>query len=209
MRKKWIIPLLLSFAALGSAFAQQSEVRNLKDCIDYALTHSLKIQQNKASEQTAAIGVLQAKAGLLPSLNASMNQGVTYRPFQESGGNFVNGGIASNAADKATQSGSYGINASWTLWNGGKNRLNVQNSELEQQMASYTTTATVNSIQEQIAQLYVQILYMQEALKVNTQLLKQDSIVYARGEQMVKEKQMSKADLAQLGAQVAVGGITW
>ena len=205
MRKKWIIPLLLSFAALGSAFAQQSEVWNLKDCIDYALTHSLKIQQNKASEQTAAIGVLQAKAGLLPSLNASMNQGVTYRPFQESGGNFVNGGIASNAADKATQSGSYGINASWTLWNGGKNRLNVQNSELEQQMASYATTATVNSIQEQIAQLYVQILYMQEALKVNTQLLKQDSIVYARGEQMVKEKQMSKADLAQLGAQVSSG----
>ena len=82
MRKKWIIPLLLSFAALGPAFAQQSEVWNLKDCIDYALTHSLKIQQNKASEQTAAIGVLQAKAGLLPSLNASMNQGVTYRPFQ-------------------------------------------------------------------------------------------------------------------------------
>ena len=97
--------------------------------------------------------MLQAKAGLLPSLNASMNQGVTYRPFQESGGNFVNGGIASNAADKATQSGSYGINASWTLWNGGKNRLNVQNSELEQQMASYATTATANSIQEQIAQL--------------------------------------------------------
>lgn len=129
MRKKWVIPLLLSFAALGSAFAQQSEVWNLKDCIDYALTHSLKIQQNKASEQTAAIGVLQAKAGLLPSLNASMNQGVTYRPFQESGGNFVNGGIASNAADKATQSGGYGINASWTLWNGGKNRLNVQSSE--------------------------------------------------------------------------------
>ena len=72
-------------------------------------------------------------------------------------------------------------------------------------MASYATTATVNSIQEQIAQLYVQILYMQEALKVNTQLLKQDSIVYARGEQMVKEKQMSKADLAQLGAQVSSG----
>lgn len=105
MRKKWIIPLLLSFAALGPAFAQQSEVWNLKDCIDYALTHSLKIQQNKASEQTAAIGVLQAKAGLLPSLNASMNQGVTYRPFQESGGNFVNGGIASNAADKARRAG--------------------------------------------------------------------------------------------------------
>lgn len=83
--------------------------------------------------------------------------------------------------------------------------MNVQNSELEQQMASYATTATANSIQEQIAQLYVQILYMQEALKVNTQLLKQDSIVYARGEQMVKEKQMSKADLAQLGAQVSSG----
>lgn len=205
MKKRMFLSILLSMASFGVGVSQQAGTWRLKDCIDYALSHNLKLQQDKATEQTAAIGVKQAKAGLLPSLNASMSQGVTYRPFQETGGNFVNGGIASKAADKATQSGSYGVNASWTLWNGGKNRLNVQNSELEQQKATWTTATTANSLQEQIAQLYVQILYMQEALKVNTELLKQDSIVYARGEQMVREKQMSKADLAQLGAQVSSG----
>lgn len=45
----------------------------------------------------------RGKAGLLPSLSGDLTQGVSYRPFQESGGNFVNGGIATSAADKVTQ----------------------------------------------------------------------------------------------------------
>lgn len=198
--------LLAAIGLPATAGAQTSGgTWTLKDCIDYALQHNITLQKNRAAEQTAEITRKSAKAGLLPSLSASVTQGLTYRPFQETGGNFVNGGIASSAADKATQSGSYGINASWTVWDGGRKKYTIQDSEYGIQSAAYATEVQANSIQEQITQLYVQILYMQEAVKVNETLLAQDSVVCARGQEMVKQGQMSKADLAQLTAQVSSG----
>lgn len=203
-KRLWTYAFLAALAS-GGVTAQTSNAWSLQDCIDYALQHNITLKKSQASVQTADINVKQAKAGLLPSLNASLSQNLTYRPFQDTGGNFVNGGITSSSSDKATQSGSYGVNASWTVWNGRQTRMNIQDSELSKQSAELETETSANSIQEQITQLYVQILYMQEAVKVNEKLLEQDSIVYARGEEMVKQGQMSRADLAQLAAQVSSG----
>lgn len=203
MNKRISTFALAAMLMTGFASAQTNGAWTLQDCINYALQHNIQLQKNRASEQTADIAVKQAKAGLLPSLNASTTQGLTYRPFQETGGNIVNGGITSSAADKAIQSGSYGINASWTVWDGGQKRLNIKNSELSRQEAEYATETTASSIQEQIAQIYVQILYLREAEKINKELLKQDSIVFKRGEQMKLQGQVSKSEVAQLQAQVS------
>lgn len=181
------------------------KVWTLQECIDYAVAHNVQMQKNRVSEQSSAVDVLEAKAGLLPSLNASVNQNLNYRPFQETGGNFVNGGIATSAADKATQSGSYGVNASWTVWDGRKTRMNITKSQLSERMSALDTEKAANDIKEQIAQLYTQILYMTEAEKVNRTLLAQDSVVLARGEEMVHVGQLAKADLAQLQSQVSQG----
>lgn len=200
--------MALMLACLPAGLVAQTEGRKawtLQECIDYAVAHNVQMQKNRVSEQSSAVDVLEAKAGLLPSLNASVNQNLNYRPFQETGGNFVNGGIATSAADKATQSGSYGVNASWTVWDGKKNRMNITKSQLSEQMAALDTEKAANDIKEQIAQLYTQILYMTEAEKVNRTLLAQDSVVLARGEEMVHVGQLAKADLAQLQSQVSQG----
>ena len=197
---------LLACLPLGlMAQSESPKVWTLQECIDYAVAHNVQLQKNRVTEQSSAIDLLEAKAGRLPNLNASVSQNLNYRPFQESGGNFVNGGIATSAADKATQSGSYGVNASWTVWDGQKTKMNVANAQLQGQMAALDTEKAANDIKEQIAQLYTQILYMTEAEKVNRTLLSQDSVVLARGEEMVHVGQMAKADLAQLQAQVSQG----
>ena len=197
---------MVSFALLAVAGnAQTNGMWTLKACIDYAMAHNAQLLKSAATEKSASVDVSEAKAGLLPSLSGAVTQGVNYRPFQESGGNFVNGGIATSAADKATQNGSYGINAQWVVWNGGKNKMNVTNAQYTQQLAAYDTQTQANKIKEQIAQLYVQILYMVEAEKVNRVLLAQDSTICARGQQMVSVGSMSKADLAQLQSQVSQG----
>lgn len=197
---------MVSFALLAVAGnAQTNGMWTLKACIDYAMAHNVQLLKSAATEKSASVDVSEAKAGLLPSLSGAVTQGVNYRPFQESGGNFVNGGIATSAADKATQNGSYGINAQWVVWNAGKNKMNVTNAQYTQQLAAYDTQTQANKIKEQIAQLYVQILYMVEAEKVNRVLLAQDSTICARGQQMVSVGSMSKADLAQLQSQVSQG----
>lgn len=203
IRKKYVAASLALLPFMS--FAQTNGVWTLKECIDYAVTHNVSLLKSVTTEKSASVDVAEAKAGLLPSLSGALTQSVTYRPFQESGGSFVNDGIATSAADKATQNGSYGINAQWVVWNGGKNKMNITNAQYNQQLAAYDTQTQANKIKEQIAQLYVQILYMTEAEKVNRTLLKQDSTICERGQQMVSVGSMSKADLAQLQSQVSQG----
>lgn len=176
---------------------------SLQECIDYALENNIQIKKNKATEEQEAIGLKENKAALLPSLSFSMNQSLSYRPLQETTSNLVANGIASSSSNKLTENGSYGLNASWTVWDGGANLKNVKVQELNQQMAALTTETSQNSIQEQIVQLYIQILYSEEALKVNDSLCATAQKQYDRGVVMTEEGLMSQAELAQLKSQLS------
>lgn len=197
---------MMALAALPTVMAAQSaKTWTLQDCIDHALSHNITLQKNRAAETTAAIGIKEARGALMPTLSAQTSQGLTYRPFQETEGNIVNGSLASNTANKATQSGSYGINASWTVWDGGKKRYSVATSELKAQQAEAESDITAQTLQEQIANLYVQILYLEEAVGVYSQLLHQDSIVCRRGEEMLRAGKISRVELTRLQSQMSSG----
>lgn len=191
------------FAASLAASAQTAQKWTLQQCIDYAVAHNIQIQKNYASVRSAQVDLLEAKAARQVTLNASAAEQVQYRPFQESASNFVNGGLASSSSSKVGESGSYGINASWTLWDGQRTKYNIQNAQLAQDIAETASAITANSLQEQIAQLYIQILYTQEAYKVDEELLKQDQQLYERGQEFVNQGKMSRADLSELEAQVS------
>lgn len=208
--KKTLLPLCglclgLPLCAQTEAAPDSTPNWTLQACLDYALAHNVQLKKNQATTASARVSVLEAKAAKMPTLGGSISQALTYRPFQETGSNFVNGGIATSAADKAMQSGSYGINVQWVVWNGGQTRMNITKAEYDVQLAAYDALTHANSIQEQIAQLYIQILYMEEAEAVNRTLLSQDSLICRRGEEMVEVGSLAKADLAQLSAQVSQG----
>lgn len=203
--KKTILSLavLLLIGQTRPVFA--GETWTLKACIEHALKNNLKLQKSRLNEASAETDVKQAKAALFPSLSASMTQSVAYRPFQESAAQFVNGSKTSSSSNKTSQTGSYGINASWIVWDGGKNTKDIKVKRLDQEMAQLTTETEANSIQEQIAQLYIQILYSQEAVTVNEALLKSDEAELERGQEMLNQGKLSKSELAQLEAQTATG----
>lgn len=200
---KSIFALLAGLLAASPIMAQKTWT--LAECVDYALANNISLQKARANVDTQEANIYERKGALLPSLHASVQQGLNWRPLSESANNFVNNGIASSSARHATYSGSYGVNASWTAWNGGRNQMNVESAELSRDIAALAVDQSSNNIAEQIAQLYVQILYMEEALKVNEQLLQHDRTIYQRGQDMVEQGQMSRSDLTQLEAQVASG----
>lgn len=185
--------------------AQADNNWTLQNCIDYALQHNIQIQKSRLSEQTSQQTTAESKAALLPSLSASLSEAVAYRPFQQQGGNFVNGSVASSTSNKTIANGNYGVNASWTLWNGNQNRNTIKSNQLSEQIASLQTQQTANTIQEQIAQLYVQILYTQEAVKTNQKLLENDEQLLQRGQELLRNGKATQADVAQLQAQVDNG----
>ena len=199
MRKIFII-----LTALFVATAVQAQKKwTLQECIDYALQNNISLQKTKLARRSATEDLKQSEAALLPSLSASTNQSVGYRPWTNSGIATVTNGTVSTSVNKTYYNGSYGLNASWTVWNGNRNRNQVKLNRLTEQQAELDSAYTANSIQEQIAQLYVQILYLSEAIGVNEQSLEASKMNEERGQQMLEVGKMSKADLAQLTAQRA------
>lgn len=192
--------ILLAMAAAG-LWAQAQQQWTLKDCIDYAMQNNITLKQARITKQTATETRKQSQAALLPSLTATTNQNVGYRPWMNSGMSMVTNGTVNNSVTKTYYNGSYGINASWTVWNGWKNTNQVKLDKLSEEQAELGMQTTANSIQEKIAQLYVQILYLNEAISVNQQSLEASRKNEERGQQMMQVGKMSKADLAQLTAQ--------
>lgn len=199
MKKSFI--LFATAVLVTSAFAQKKWT--LEECIDYAMQNNITLQKSKLQKLSAIEDVKGSKAALLPSLNASTNHSVGYRPWQDAGITTVTNGQVNSKISKTYYNGSYGINAQWTVWNGNKNTNTVKLNQLSEQQAKLSEQETANSIQEKIAQLYVQILYLTEAIKVNESSLETSRKNEERGKQMVEVGKMSKADLAQLSAQRA------
>ena len=69
-------------------------------------------------------------------------------------------------------------------------------------MAELQTEQTANSIQEQIAQLYIQILYENEAIKIDTANISTSRLQVERAKERVNVGDLAKVDVAQLEAQL-------
>lgn len=176
---------------------------SLRDCIDYALANNIKLQKAKIQEYSALEDVKQSQSVLLPSLNLSTSQDVNYTPWPQQGRATVADGHVQSSVDKVYYNGSYSLMGNWTVWNGNKNRNNVKLNKLAVEQARLDSATTANSVLEQIAQLYVQILYSNEAISVTKESLKTSQTNEQRGKTMVEVGKMSRADLAQLTAQRA------
>lgn len=176
---------------------------SLRDCIDYALANNIKLQKAKIQEYSALEDVKQSQSALLPSLNLSTSQNVSYTPWPQQGRATVADGYVQSSVDKVYYNGSYSLMGNWTVWNGNKNRNNVKLNKVAVEQARLDSATTANSVLEQIAQLYVQILYSNEAISVTKESLKTSQTDEQRGKTMVEVGKMSRADLAQLTAQRA------
>lgn len=196
---------LLFTALLTSALslsAQEDKQWTLEDCINYALEKNIQLQQNKISLQESEEDVKEAKAALFPSLSFSTGHNVVNRPYQENNST-VSGTEIISSDSKTTYSGNYGLNAQWTLWNGNQRLNNIKQQKTNREIAQLTVAETENMLKEQIAQLFIQILYADESIAINKGTVEVSRATYERAQELFKEGSISKADLAQLEAQLS------
>ena len=196
---------LLFTALLTSALslsAQEDKQWTLEDCINYALEKNIQLQQNKISLQESKEDVKEAKAALFPNLSFSTGHNVVNRPYQENSST-VSGTEIISSDSKTTYSGNYGLNAQWTLWNGNQRLNNIKQQKTNREIAQLTVAETENMLKEQIAQLFIQILYADESIAINKGTVEVSRATYERAQELFKEGSISKADLAQLEAQLS------
>ena len=195
--------LLLIGVMMLAVSASAQKFWTLQECIDYAMENNITLQKSKLQKSTATETLKGSKAALLPTFSASTNQTLGYQPWKDTGTAYVSNGTVNTKVDKTSYNGSYSVNGQWTVWNGNRNFNNIKRDRLAEEEAELSAQETANSIQERIAQLYAQILYMAENVTVNEQMLETSKKNEDRGREMLEVGKMSKADLAQLSAQRA------
>lgn len=204
MKKHFFLPVMLAVLVAMQSFAQTAAGKwTLDDCIAYALSNNISLQKAKLQRQSAQEDVLQSRSALLPSLDFSTSHNVSYSPWQDDGKSTVANGYVESSVNKVYYNGSYSLGANWTVWNGGKNINTVKLNKLTEQQAALDSATTAIGIEEQIVQLYIQILYSAEAIEVNKQSLEASRKNEERGKAMLEVGSVSKADVAQLTAQRA------
>lgn len=200
-----IICMFAVLSAIAPFYAQDKQERaqwTLEDCINYALEKNIQLQQDKISLQESEIDIKDARASLFPTLSFSTGHNVVNRPYQGQSAT-VSGTEIISSDSRTTYNGSYSLNAAWTLWNGGKRLNTLKQQKTNKAIAQLSVSETENTLQEQIAQLFIQILYADESISINKGTLEVSEATYKRGEELFKEGSISKADLAQLEAQVS------
>ena len=203
---KLFVLSMLAWSGVAQLQAQESTVLpskwTLEQCVDYAMQHNIQLRQRQLSREQNELDIKQSEASLWPSLSFSTNHNVSWRPFNESFVNLSNGTMTQTSSE-VNYNGSYGLNANWTVWNGGRNHKNVEKNKLTAELSDYSTQETANSIQEQIVQYYVQILYQTEAVRVNKEVLEASKLQRDRAKTMVDVGSLARVDLIQLEAQVS------
>lgn len=202
MRKSLFIALLAALS-LGTPTAADAKTWTMEECLQYAMDNNITLQRAKLTKLSAAEDTKLSKAQLLPSLNFSTSQNVNYTPWQKSGVATVTDGKVESSIDKVSYNGQYTVSANWTVWNGNRNRNQVKLNSIAEQQAEMDSVTSARNIEEQMAQLYIQILYTKEAINVNKATLEAAKVNENRGKQMYEVGQMSKADFSQLTAQRA------
>jgi outer membrane protein len=179
--------LLLSVATMLSASAQQQW--SYQDCVDYARDHNISLQQSRLAGESSQYSLEAARAQWAPSLNFSTSQGYVNTPFAKDGVN------------KNAYSSNYGLNAGWTVWDGGSRENNIKRSELQTNIAELTTNDLFRTLETDILSLYINILYAKEAITINEDAVVVSKEQMDRAESLMNSGRLSKVDYQQFVAQ--------
>jgi outer membrane protein len=188
-RRVWIACVAL----LGWQFAAAHDslkVWTLGECLDYALENNIQLRQSRNDYLSGIEDTGEAKAALFPSLTASVTQGFTNYP-------------SSNATDRNSYTGTYGLNAGMTLYEGGKLRTAVKRQQVQNRIDALSVEESANDIRIAIVQAYMQCLYAAEAVTVNRSTADASKARRDRAEAMWQAGSISKVDFAQLESQYA------
>ncbi|MCM1355075.1 MAG: TolC family protein [Staphylococcus sp.] len=157
------------------------------DCVNYARTNNISLRKSILTEESAAISLEKARGQWEPSLEAGTNQGYSNAPW-------------SNGSSNAYTS-SYNLNASWTVWDGGKRDSDIRRGKTDVERSRYATDNVMRNIQTELLSTYINILYCKETIAVNTDLAQVSRAQADRAKQMMESGKISLVDYQQLETQ--------
>ena len=180
--------------SVGSFTANSQNVWSLQKCIDYALENNIQIKQQEISTNYYENQVSQAKANRLPNLNAqigndnSFGRSLTYlNTYKNVNSSSVTGGASTN----------------FTIFNGFQLSNTIDKQELDLQATLKDLQKAKDDIMLSIARSYLEILFAEEIVLVDSAQLEVTQQQINRTQQLVDAGSLAKGSLLEIQAQLA------
>ncbi|MGM9841017.1 MAG: TolC family protein [Candidatus Limisoma sp.] len=186
MKRILLIVPLLFFAMSVEA---DERMWTYRECVDYAFEHNLTLRGKQLERASSEANLEQSNAEWLPSLSFSTSQG------------FVNYAHPNENTDRNAYSGSYGLNAGWTLFNGFKRRNQIEADKLQVEISQLGIDDYRYTIQTEILSKYIDILYAKESIDIAEKSLEVSAYQLERAKALVASGKMSRVDCAQIESQ--------
>ncbi len=189
-----ILPLaaaaLLSFETRAQSVEKEVIPMTLEECLEFAKSNSITLQQSIIGIDNRIADEISAEGAFLPNLSASVSQNLSANPLSQS-------------SATTNYNGSYGIDLSLNLYNGGRNLATLEQSRVQSDIATLSMEEMENSIEVSVTEVFVEILYAIEQIEVTKKSLELSQTSYQRGVTLYEVGSINQADLAQLESAVA------
>lgn len=185
------IVILIAALACGLTARAQQAPWSLQDCINYALEHSLTVQQSALTVEQREVELSTAQGRRLPQVSASASESLS----------FGRGLTADNTySNSNTTSTSFNLGGSVPIFQGFDITNGIKLGKLNLAAATADLEKARDDIRVAVAQAYVQILYNQELLRVAREQAAHDAELL---EQIRERLSAGKVSAAEVSAQQA------
>lgn len=187
-----IITILFIGASLLSTVAQQNY--SLQECIDIALENNRNVKQQEIGRQQQEIAYSQARADLLPNLNASAGQ------------NFIFGrsiGLDNVYQNTNSSQTNFNIGGDVTLFDGLRMKHNIDARKADMQASEADLAKIRDDIVMSVSTAFLQALLNRELLQIAENQIETTKANLQRRSELVKSGKMAQGELYELEAQLA------
>lgn len=190
---KNIITIVLGLSSImGICNLSAQKKWNLRDCIDYARTENIQIKKSELNIESYSVDIKQSKAALFPSLSANISQQFSNAKIEKGDGNYRYEGLFN---------GQYGINASWTIYNGKQNINSIKQAKLNKEASEFNKEEIGNNIEIAITQAYLQIIYAWESIRNNQNIVSSSEAQLKQTQDFLDAGSITRSEYAQVEAQ--------
>jgi len=185
MKRFSFLILVITLTVFDVQPQENARTWSLQDCLNYALEQNIQVKKSKLSLLSGDEDLQLSKAQMFPSLSAGISQSVVNYP----------------SAGDNTYSGSYGISAGLTLFDGGRRTNTIKQNELRQNVNELAVEQSENDIRISLVQAYMQVLYAMESVRINENTVEVSKMQFERTSELLKAGAISRVDLAQIESQ--------
>lgn len=172
----------------------RAETWSLQQCVDYAITHNISIQQGEQRVKSGELAITEAKDGFLPQVDASASQSF----------NFGRGLTAENTyANRNTSSTSWNVGFNLPLFQGLKEYKRVKVAELSLQQYLWESGSAKDNVTLNVMSQYLQVLYCKEVVRSSESQAELSAYQVERQKALIEAGKVAEATLYDLEAVAA------